>query len=138
MRFTTSLLADAATLANGKLYVLGGAWDGITATIFPMVQPSIAVVLVIEFDPDEVNPAEFNLHDFEIRLVDEEDIPVGPATTGRFELRDSFDAVPGVPIRQPIAITFASVQFQRAGKYRFAVLVNGTEVHSLSFSVRLV
>lgn len=136
MRFTTSLLADAASQADGKLYILGAGWDTITASVFPTVQPSIAVILVIEFDPEEVDPSEFDLHDFEINLVDEEGMRLSPSAKGLFELKDPQKLAPGVPIRQPLAVTFVNVSLPRAGGYKFAVLVNGAQVHSLDFFVR--
>jgi hypothetical protein len=133
VRVTTSLLADAATVAEGKLYIHGAGWDTINSPAVPATYPSIALVLALEFDPSETDPK-----DIEITLVDEDGVPLGAKITGRMGVQDASKAVPGMPIRFPIAATFPVVTFPRAGKYRFVLAVNGVEVHSVEFLVNAI
>ena len=61
MELTTAMLADAAQVAGGKLYVLGGQWDRLMVAGFPAVHPAMAVVLVIRVEYTEA-PQTFQLH----------------------------------------------------------------------------
>lgn len=130
VKVTTSLLADAATVAEGKLYIHGAGWDTINSPAVPMTHPGIALVLMFELDPSERDP-----HDVQITLVDDDGIPLAAKATGRIGIQDASKVVPGMPIRIPVALTFPVVTFPRAGKYRFVVAVNGSETHSVELFI---
>ena len=53
MRLTTAMLADAAQVQGGKLFVLGGGFDTISARTVPVVHRSLTLAMVAEVDPDE-------------------------------------------------------------------------------------
>lgn len=133
MRVTTSLLADAATVAEGKLYIHGAGWDTIRSPAVPTTQPSMALVLVLELDLSETDP-----RDLEIMLVDADGTSLGVGVKGHLEIGDPSKLTRGLPIRQPIAVTFPAVTFQRAGKYRFVLSIDGDEVHSVELWVLVV
>ena len=61
------LLCDAAQVADGKLYILGGGWS-VTG---PMPMPS-AIAVKVEVDWHEVD----QLHEWEVSLIDEDGHPV--------------------------------------------------------------
>ncbi len=48
---TTAMLADAAQVQGGKLFVLGGGFDTISAQSLPVVHRSLAVALVAVISP---------------------------------------------------------------------------------------
>jgi|HubBroStandDraft_4_1064222.scaffolds.fasta_scaffold138399_4 hypothetical protein len=129
MRVTTSLLADAATVADGKLYIHGAGWDRINSPVLPVTHPGMALVLVLEVDP-----VVEDRQDVEIRLVDESDTPI-MGVTGHVGISDPSKVVPGTLTNLPLAVNFAPVPFPHAGTYRFVLLVNGTEIHSAKLSV---
>jgi len=129
MRVTTSLLADAATVCDGKLYIHGAGWDTINSSVVPMVHPSIAVVFVLEVDP-----VEEDQHRVEIRLVDDADTVV-VGVKGHVGVSDSSNVVPGTTTNLPVALNFPTVTFPHAGAYRFVLLINDAELHSLKLSV---
>ena len=47
------MLADAAQVQGGKLFVLGGGFDTISARTLPIVHRTLALAMVAEVDPDE-------------------------------------------------------------------------------------
>ena len=53
MRFTSAMLADAAQVQSGKLFVLGGGFDTIPVRSVPAVHRSLTLAMVAEVDPDE-------------------------------------------------------------------------------------
>lgn len=126
------MLADAARVESGKLYVHGGAWDRLAAASFPTTQPSMALVLVARVEYDEAG-VEYPLT---IELLDEDDRPLGPRVDGRITTKRSADARPGAPTFVPQALTLAMVRFEHAGGYRFRVTSEGTELASVPFELR--
>lgn len=133
VRVTTSLLADAATACDGKLYVHGGGWDVLNTASVPFTQPLMAVVLMIEMEPSEV--AE---HTFAISLVDDGGTPLGFGATGRMVPGDQSVLLSGPVARLPLAIPFQAVTFSRAGIYRFQISIDEQVIHSVEFAVRIV
>jgi hypothetical protein len=129
MRVTTSLLADAATVCDGKLYVHGAGWDRINSPVVPVTHPGIAVVLVLEVDP-----ATEDQQGVEIRLMDESDTPI-MGVTGHVGISAPPTITPGTLTNLPLAVTFRSVPFPHVGTYRFVLLVNDIEIHSVKLSV---
>jgi len=129
MRVTTSLLADAATVCDGKLYIHGAGWDTINSSVVPMVHPSIAVVFVLEVDP-----VDEDHRSIEIRLVDDADAML-VGVKGHVGVSEPSKVVPGTTTNLPVALTFPTVSFPHAGTYRFVLLINDAEIHSLKLSV---
>ena len=48
MKLQSAMLADAARVADNKLYVFGGQWDRVFTHAFPAAHAGLTVVLVIE------------------------------------------------------------------------------------------
>jgi uncharacterized protein DUF6941 len=102
----TMLLADAAQVANGKLFILGGGW-----TICGPEPTLMAIAIKLEVGPDEAGQS----HDWSITLVDEGgeqvllDAPDGQRLPvevgGKFEAIPSPDVPPEVPFDLPMAIS---------------------------------
>ena len=53
MRLTFAMLADAATMAGGKLYVHGGGWSHLVVDEVPTTHPTFALVFALEMDGQE-------------------------------------------------------------------------------------
>jgi len=120
------MLADAARVAEGKLYVFGGQWDRIFTSSFPTTHASLAVVLVIEVPYDEA------LVDHRLAVYLERD---GVATGSRLEGRLNVGHPPttkrGAPLFVPITMTFNAVRFDSAGRYEFVVQLDDTPVERI-------
>lgn len=54
MRIDFLLLADAAEVSGGKLYLLGGAWDLVQAPLFPSMT-RVGIALGILFEKHEID-----------------------------------------------------------------------------------
>lgn len=97
------LLCDAAQVAEGKLYILGGGWS----MIGPEPTPS-AIALKLEVAWGEVDTS----HHWELYLVDEDgedvavDTPEGPRPV---EVRGDFQVgkPPGLPEGSPVDVSLA-------------------------------
>ncbi|MCU0272467.1 MAG: hypothetical protein MUE34_04465 [Acidimicrobiales bacterium] len=130
----TMLLADAAQVADGKLYVLGG---GITS-IGPDPQPlAIALLLAVPWDRANIP------HDWRLDLVDEDgrSVEVGGhpvAVAGRFEAGRPAGVRPGTPLTVPVAIGFNGLPVQAGRRYRWQLAIDGTSRPSwqVAFTVR--
>ena len=53
MRLAFAMLAEAATVADGKLYVHGGGWSRLVVDAVPTTHPSFSLVFVLELDGAE-------------------------------------------------------------------------------------
>src|SRR6266567_3613182 len=87
----TMLLCDAAQVADGKLFVLGGGWSITGATMGPS-----AIALKLEVPWDQTNVA----HHWELYLVDADGRPVTIQTDDgqqAIEVRGDFEV--GRPLR---------------------------------------
>lgn len=129
VRVTTSLLADAAIVAEGKLYIHGGGWDTISGASLPVAYPSFALVLVINLKATELTGDPL-----EIILVDDEGNSILKVTghiegggAEKFPHKESVDT--------SLAVPFSGLVFHRAGVHTFKVLVAGNHIHSHNFWV---
>lgn len=133
MKLTSAMLADAAQVTAGKLYVLGGAFDTITARSFPVVYRSLAVVLVAEVGPGDRN-RDLAL---KISLVDEDGADMGVESVGNLRVGAPSSLPAGAATVVPLVGAFGNIRFPRAGGYLFLVEHEGTELAAIPFRVRL-
>ena len=132
------LLADAAQVADGKLYILGGGWS-ITG---PEPVPS-AVAIKVGVDWHEFD-AE---HHWELFLEDADgnlvtfDTPEGAQS---IEVRGDFSAseptgVPvGTPVDVPIAVNFGPIPLVAGSRYTWRLVIDGESLvgADVSFTTR--
>lgn len=132
MRLTSAMLADAAQVTAGKLYVLGGAFDMITAKSFPVVYRSLAVVLVAEVGPGDRN------RDLPLRIVllDEDGVEMGIESQGNLRVGAPSSLPAGASTVVPLVGAFGNVRFPKPGGYVFVVEHEGTELARIPFRVR--
>lgn len=132
MRLTAAFLADAAQVTAGKLYVLGGAFDTITARSFPAVHRSLAVVLVAEVGPGDRN------RDLVIRieLLDEDGGELGIESQGNLRVGAPSALPAGASSLVPLVSAFGNVRFPSAGGYVFVVSSEDQELGRVPFRVR--
>lgn len=125
------MLADAAQVANGKLFILGGGWARLTAESMPVVRAyELAIRVVVPWT--ETN----RKLTFELQLVDEDgkalldpvvraDISVGRPV----QLKEGTDQVVPLTLRLP------SVRLDREGRYAFTLTFEGEEVARTAFDL---
>ncbi|HLI14611.1 MAG TPA: hypothetical protein VKV23_00980 [Acidimicrobiales bacterium] len=134
----TMLLCDAAQVADGKLYILGGGWS----LIGPEPMPS-AVAMKLDVDWTEID----RTHHWELYLVDEDGQPViletedGPQPVevrGDFEVARPVEVPAGSPIDVALALNFGPLPLAPGARYTWRLTIDGEteEDWVLSFSTR--
>ena len=121
------ILADGAEVVNGKLYVLGGGWDRITAGELPWPQHmAIAVAIRVPWmDTNRQTPIE-------IELADGDGASLAKAQGG-FVVGRPPQATPGQPLRSQIVLNM-NVAFPKLGTYSVVCRLQDSE-RSFPFEV---
>ena len=126
------MLADAARVADNKLYVFGGQWDRVYTHSFPATHANLTVVLVIEVSYSEA------LTDHHLRVAlmrDGENM--GPEARGVINVGHAPGTTPGAPSYVPIALPFEHIVFNRAGRYEWVVSLNDEPMGFVPLEVTL-
>ena len=125
------MLADAAQVQGGKLFVLGGGFDTISARTLPIVHRSLALAIVAEVDPDERH------RDLEIsiRLVDEDGQALEVEAQGKLRVGAPPNLPPGATSIVPIVSPFHNIEFPEAKGYAFVIDFEGDELARVRFRV---
>jgi hypothetical protein len=135
MDVTTAMLADAASVEGGKLFVHGGAWDSINVPGVPAMHPTMALVLIFRIGYDEA----LNDIPITIELMDEDDQPFGPRIQGVINAGHPPRSRRGTPTFYPLAMPFNMLSFEHEGGYRFRISSGEDgEIASIPFQVRAV
>ncbi len=130
------LLANSAEVRQGLLFVLGGGWD----QVGPASQ-TFAITGLIEVDWDETNAR----HSIEFVVEDEDGAPlIIPTLAGDQPLRiaSSFEvgrppgSTRGTSFNVPVAVPVVPLPWTPGRRYVVILLIDGTEVDRLTFSVR--
>jgi hypothetical protein len=133
MRVTSSMLADAAQVVRGKLYVLGGGISTITARRLPAVHPQLSLVLLVEVEPHEWDQSL----DLRIQLIDEDGANMGIDARGKLRVGAARNRKPGEPSLLPMVSNFVNMRFPEAKGYAFAVDHDGEELTRVPFRLGL-
>ena len=125
------MLADAAQVQNGKLFILGGGFDTISVRSLPAVHRSLTLAMVAEVDPDE------RQRDLEllIALIDEDGGAVGVEAKGRLRVGAPPNLPPGSSSIVPIVSPFHNITFSEAKGYAFVVTLEDRELARIGFRV---
>lgn len=134
MKMTSAMLADAAQVQSGKLFVLGGGFDTISVRSVPATHRSLSLAMVAEVAPED---RQRDL-DLSITLVDEDGAEVGVAATGRLRVGTPPNLPPGASSIVPIVSPFHNITFSEAKGYSFLVSLNGQELARIKFRVVLI
>ena len=125
MQLAFAMCADAATVADGKLYVHGGGWSELTVDAVPATYPGFSVVFALELDGSEPEgrlPLELT-----IRTHD------APVATARGWIGIPPDHRAGSITNQ---VTFTAVPLPVAGPYLVQLAFDGHELGGVVFEVR--
>lgn len=126
------LLCDHAEAINGKLYIMGAAWNLLQA---PGQAITIALAIVVKVAWDEAEApheliAELLDADGERILVNGE--PVAPS--GRFELGRPSGLKPGSTLNMPLAFNLNGLVLG-VGQYEWRLTIDGDTVARAPFAV---
>jgi hypothetical protein len=130
----TMLLADAAQVADRKLYVLGGG-----ISILPARPAPMAIAMIIQCPWDQANLR----HTWTLELLDEDFSPVligerAVVVRGEFEAGRPAGVTPGVALDVPLAINFTAMPLTPGNRYTWRLAIDDdTEPEwRVGFSVR--
>lgn len=125
------MLADAAQVQGGKLFVLGGGFDTVTARSLPAVHRNLAVVLVAVIGPDDRH------RDLEltISLIDEDGVATGVEAKGKLRVGAPPNLPPGASSTVPMVSAFSNIRFESAKGYAFTIWHDGRELARIPFRV---
>ncbi len=131
MDLVAAMIADAAVVERGKLYIHGAGWDTIYAGSVPVTHPLMALALLFRVPYSEA------LVDIpiSIELVDEDGRGITPPAKveGKINVGHAPGTKPGWPIAVPQAIQFQGLQLPKVGGYSFRITSGQTELASVLF-----
>jgi len=130
MELDFALIADAADVSGGKLYVLGGAFDTIHMQQLPATHPILAVAMRLLLSPVDLD----RKHVLEILLLDADAHHIASAK-GELMVGRSPDSPQGWKQAVILPLRFFNVPFQSAGHYSIEILINGNMVKSIPLRV---
>jgi len=132
MRVTAALLADAAQVVGGKLFMLGGGFDMITSREFPATHRMLSLVLVLEVGPGDRN------RDLEMTttLYDEDGREMGVQSKGTFRVGAPSTLPAGATSLIPLVTVFGNLQFPEPGGYVFIIEHDGQELARIPLRVQ--
>jgi len=119
MELDFAFLADAADVASGKLFVLGGAFDTIHVQSFPASHPVLAVAIRLLLSPNDLD----RKHALQILLLDADGKHIASAS-GELTVPKSPDAPAGWKQTVLLPLRFLNVPFKEAGHYSIEILAN--------------
>ncbi len=128
-------LADSVVTAEGKLYVQGGGWNRLTASLFPATHDRIAIGLLVTIEAGSPRAARR----FELRLhgPDGNEVVLGQGPEGPVQrLAGEFTAGADEEQVIPIAINLNGITFPRPGAHLFVLSIDGEDRKELPFVVQ--
>ena len=126
-----AFLADAAEVANGKLHLVGGAFDTIWGQQAPLNYPKLSMALRLLFSPAELN----RKHKVEIRIMNEDGKIIPPSIGGDLEISKNPNLPKGWKQGFMTVMNFANLNFPAFGDYSFELVVNNTSAKSIPLRI---
>jgi hypothetical protein len=124
MKLQFAFLADFALAnADGKIYVLGGGFDTIYASVLPVRHPHLSLVMNLQFAASETG----RTYAIEIQPRDGTGAPFLQVTTIQASPQRNLQA-PTSPVIFQSVLNFQGVQLRAPGEHTFAILVDGQEL----------
>jgi Family of unknown function (DUF6941) len=125
------LLVDAAQVANGKLYILGGGWARLTTPKLPLVRPFELAVRVVVPWTETNRPLSFEL---QIETEDGESL-LDPAVRADISVGRPVQLKEGTDQVVPLSLRLGSVTLEKAGRYAFILRHEGEEYARTAFDL---
>jgi hypothetical protein len=111
MKIEFLILADAAQVVGGKLFMLGGAWNLHRSGNYPsQFQFSVALSILVPWNEAGIR------HPFTLTIADDAVLPVMPKIQGQFEVGKSGQIPEGTAQRALVSVNI-TMAVPRPGKY---------------------
>ena len=122
MQIHALMLADSAQAVEGKLYVLGGAWNMLRFPQFP-ASLIVGIAVAIDVDWNETNQR----HHLDIHFEDADGNEMEPRIGADFEAGRPPGAIAGADLRIVLAVN-GPLSIPAAGTYSAVASVGGQEL----------
>ena len=116
------MLADSAQAVDGKLYILGGAWNMLRFPQFP-ASLIVGIAVAIDVDWNETNQR----HHLDIHFEDADGNAMEPRIGADFEAGRPPGAIAGAELRIVLAVN-GPISIPAAGTYAAVASVGGEEL----------
>ncbi len=130
MELDFAFLADAADVAMGKLFVLGGAFDTINVASCPATHPALAVVVRLLLSPNDLD----RRHELQILLLDADGKHIASAK-GELKVPKAPGSPAGWKQAVMLPLRFFNVPFASEGHYSIEILANDKLLKAISLRV---
>jgi len=121
------MLADSAQAVDGKLYILGGAWNVLRFPSFP-AQLVVGIAVAIDVDWNETN----HRHHLDVHFEDADGNPMDPTIGADFEAGRPPGVTPGTDLRIVFAVN-GPLAILAPGAYAAVASVGGQELARARF-----
>jgi hypothetical protein len=130
------VLADAATAAEGKLYIHGAGWDTLFAASFPVQHPLLAAAVRLRVPWTATNQP----HSLELDVIDEDGASILPDPPGVLRGEINVGRPPNLEVGQdqvmPLTFSIRGLTFERAGGNSVVFRIDGSEEARSPFRVQ--
>lgn len=134
MRLDYAFLANAAEISGTGLFsVLGGGIDIIDTPAFPSSHPSLALILRLRVESDEL----YQDHRVEIILLDSKETMIFPETHGTFHPIPKRSLPSNLLTPFTAVVHFSSILFPEEGIYAFHIRVDLQKMGIVPLLLRL-
>ena len=124
------IIADSIVMGTmGKRNIIG-AFSSIFSPTFPLIYPSIS--LVIQIDGDS---SEGGIHDLELSFVNADYKALVPPIKGQFDLMKDMTPIDGLPLSTEIALDLQNIPIPGIGVYEFSIKVDGRHLGGIPLYV---
>jgi hypothetical protein len=127
MQIHALMLADSAQAVDGKLYILGGAWNILRFPEFP-AQLIVGIAVAIDVDWNETNTR----HHLDVHFEDADGATMDPTIGADFEAGRPPGATPGTDLRIVFAVN-GPLAIGAPGQYSAVASIGGTELARARF-----
>jgi hypothetical protein len=129
------VLADAAAVADGKLYIHGAGWDNLLSGSFPVTHPSMSAAIRLRIPWTETNLP----HTLELDVVNEDGQSILPTPPGPIRGTVSVGRPPRLQHGQdqvlPLVINVNGLKFDQPGIYAVILRLDGLDAARSPFTV---
>jgi len=124
MKIEFLVLADAAQVADGKLYIMGGGWGIFRSGNYPAhAQLAVGLNMLI---PYEEAGGKFPLS---ISIADDAGVLIVPEITGQIQAADSGQLPKGTIQKAPLAVNM-NVSLPRPGRYTISAVAGTSRIET--------
>ena len=131
MEVDFAFLADAAEAVNGKIYVIGGAFDTIWANSAPLNHPHLSFIAKLLLSPAELG----RHHQIELKIVNEDGKTAAPPITAQLNVAKNENLQRGWKQGHIFVLNFGNLRFENFGDYSFEIVVNNSSLKNVALHI---